>query len=128
MGDNNYPLNTMPYYGVQQPYMQQSVPNMNVYPSAQQAQTRGVLNVVRTVYSEPEARAAQIPTDGSTIFFLDQNNGRIYTKQFSFENGSFLFRVYTQQAEQSPIRYATIGDLEKLREELTAGKGKNNDE
>lgn len=125
MGENNYPFNiTAPYCSTQLPPMQQGAQNMNVYPTAQQMPAR----VVRAVYSEAEARAAQIPTDGSTIFFFDQSNGRIYTKQFSFENGSFLFRVYAQQAEQPPVQYATIGDLEKLREELSTGKGRKNDE
>lgn len=116
------------YYPTAAPYTANPAPQGNVYQPQAQALPQAASNAVRTVYSEAEARAAQIPTDGSTVVFIDQSNGRIYTKQFNFENGSFLFRVYAQQAEQPPVQYATIGDLERLREELTAGKGKNNDE
>lgn len=116
------------YYPNTQPYGQNYQPQGNVYAPVTQTPTQSVLNAVRSVYSEAEARAAQIPTDGSTIVFFDQSNGKIYTKQFSFENGSFLFATYTQQAEQAPVQYATLDDLEKLREELTRKKGKKDEE
>lgn len=106
------------YYPNQQGYTPNYQPQGNVYQQAPQMPTQAISNAVRTVYSEAEARAAQIPTDGSTIIFMDQSNGRIYTKQFSFENGSFLFGVFSQMAEQPPVQYATIDDLNKLREEL----------
>lgn len=115
-----------PYY--QQGYTPSYQPQGNVYQPNAQTPTQAILNAVRTVYSEAEARAAQIPTDGSTIIFMDQSNGRIYTKQFSFENGSFLFGVYSQMAEQPPVQYATLADLEKLREELTKKRSVKKDE
>lgn len=107
------------YYPAGAAYTPASQPQMNVYQNQPQAPAQAVSNGVRTVYSEAEARAAQIPTDGSTIFFQDQSNGKIYTKQFSFENGSFLFGVFSRQPEQVPVQYATMADLERLREELT---------
>lgn len=116
------------YYPNTQPYGQSYPAQGNVYAPVAQNPAQGVLNAVRSVYSEAEARAAQIPTDGSTIVFFDQSTGKIYTKQFSFENGSFLFATYTQQAEQAPVKYATLDDLEKLREELTRKKGKKDEE
>lgn len=107
------------YYPTTAPYTANPAPQGNVYQSQAQTLPQAISNAVRTVYSEAEARAAQIPTDGSTIFFQDQSNGKIYTKQFSFENGSFLFNVFSRQAEQAPVQYATMADLERLREELT---------
>ena len=105
------------------------MPQQNYYqPQVQVAQTPSV----RTVSGEAEARAAQIPTDGNPVFFLDQNGEVIYTKKFSFETGAFPFEVYKRtNPEQTPVvRYATIEDLENLKRELTAKKGvkKNDDE
>lgn len=125
----NYPA--YPYYSnapAQQGYAPSYQPQGNMYQQNSQMPVQASLNAVRTVYSEAEARAAQIPTDGSTIIFMDQSNGRIYTKQFSFENGSFLFGVYSQMAEQPPVQYATIDDLNRLREELTKKRGVKKDD
>lgn len=122
--------NGYPYYPGQptQSYTPAYQVQGNPYTPVSQNTGTAQFNAVRTVYSEAEARAAQIPTDGSTIFFIDQSNGRIYTKQFSFENGSFLFSTYTQMAEQPAVQYATIADLEKLREEILKKKGAKKDE
>lgn len=110
----NYPA--YPYY--QQGYTQPFPPQGNVYGGNPQNVATAQFNAVRTVYSEAEARAAQIPTDGSTVYFSDPANGCIYTKQFSFENGSFLFAVYRQAAEKPAVEYATKEDLRLLREEI----------
>lgn len=110
------------YYGQPaQGYMPSYQPQGNVYPPAQQTTATPQFNSARNVFSEAEARSAQIPTDGSTVFFADQSNGRIYTKQFSFDNGSFIFNIYQRVEEQTPVRYATIADLQALRDELTKG-------
>ena len=118
-------------YGGYQPqnYGTYMPPQQTYYqPQAQIAQTP----TIRTVYSEAEARAAQIPTDGNPVFFIDQGGEIIYTKKFSFETGAFPFEVYKRvNPEQVPaVRYATIEDLENLKRELTAKKGakKNDDE
>lgn len=87
---------------------------------------------VRTVSGEAEARAAQIPTDGNPVIFLDQGGEIIYTKKFSFETGAFPFEIYKRvdPAQAPAVRYATIEDLENLKRELTAKRGakKNDDE
>lgn len=102
------------------------------YPQVQAPVATTQTPAVRTVYSEAEARAAQIPTDGNPVFFLDQSGEVIYTKKFSFETGAFPFDVYKRvNPEQTPsVRYATLEDLENLKRELTAKKGakKNDDE
>lgn len=78
---------------------------------------------IRQVYSEAEARAAQIPTDGNPVFFIDQSGETIYMKRFSFETGAFPFEVYrrVQPQDSPPVRYATLEDLERLRAELMKG-------
>lgn len=75
---------------------------------------------IRQVYSEAEARAAQIPTDGNCVVFFDQSGDVIYTKRFSYETGAFPFEVYKRVALQNDRapRYATIEDLERLKMEL----------
>lgn len=118
MNNGNYPNGAQMYSGTQPLYNQPQ----NLYPPVQQMPPQAAQGVVRGVYSEAEARAAHIPTDGSTIIFIDQSNGQIYTKQFSFENGSFIFRAYEHRKEVAPVQYATMADLEKLRAELT-GRG-----
>lgn len=78
---------------------------------------------VRTVYSEAEARSAQIPIDGSTVIFNDTQNGRIYTKRFDYTNGSFPFEVYrreVEQAQQSAPEYVTLSQFEARIAELEA--------
>jgi len=110
--------NSNAYYPTTPGYMPSYQPQGNMYPPAPQTPPTAQFNAVRTVYSEAEARAAQIPTDGSTVYFADPANGCIYTKQFSFENGSFLFGIYRQSAEKPPVEYATKEDLRLLREEI----------
>lgn len=116
--------NGNPYYPNNPGYMPNYQPQGNVYTPTPQTAPTAQFNAVRTVYSEAEARAAQIPTDGSTVYFADPANGCIYTKQFSFENGSFLFGVYRQAAEKPAVEYATKDDLRKLRDEFMK-KGDN---
>ena len=111
----NYPQNSYPYvqsyqttgYGMQPPQtaiMPQQAP---------QAQ-------IRTVYSEAEARAAQIPIDGSTCVFVDANNGRIYTKRFDYNNGSFPFDIFqrVQPSEQPTEQYVTLEQFQAWKSEI----------
>lgn len=92
-----------------------------------QPQVQAPVNVpqtqVRTVYSEAEARSAQIPIDGSTVVFTDAQNGRIYTKRFDYTNGSFPFETYQRVAEQTPQtapEYVTLSQFESRIAEIEA--------
>ncbi len=105
------------YYPTSAPYAANPQQQANIYQPQPQTPPQAIPSAVRTVYSEAEARAAQIPTDGSTVVFIDQTSGALYTKQFSFETGSFPFFVYARQT-QAPTQYATLEDLERLRREL----------
>ncbi len=87
----------------------------NIAPAQPVGQQQGFL--CRPVTSKAEAIAAQIPFDGSTSYFVDTSNGNIYAKTFSFQDGSAPIVTYVRETEQT-IQYATIDDLNALREEL----------
>lgn len=72
----------------------------------------------RPVTSRAEAEVAQIPFDGSTTYFVDTANGKIYAKAFNFANGTAPLVTYIQEAAVPAPKFATVEDLQKLREEL----------
>ena len=76
---------------------------------------------VRLVTTREEVVSAQIPFDGSTSYFVDTSNGKIYSKTFDFSTGSAPIVTYVREQE-SKVQYATIDDLNALREELKAAK------
>ncbi len=124
----------------QSPYIQSYQPpayGMPVQPQAQQQPASQPTPAIRTVYSEAEARAAQIPIDGSTYIFLDTTNNRIYTKRFDYSNGSFPLAIYQQvQPSAAPEgQYVTMEQFQAWRAEIESmipkqssrGGTKNND-
>lgn len=78
--------------------------------------------VCRPVTSKAEAEVFQIPFDGSTTYFVDTSNGNIYSKAFDFQTGTAPVSTYVKETVPL-VQYATIDDLNALREELTK-KGK----
>lgn len=74
------------------------------------------------VTSRAEVDAFQIPFDGSTTYFADTSNGKIYAKTFNFANGTAPVVTYIQENAVSVPQYATMDDLNALREELTRPK------
>lgn len=113
----NYGTYFDPKFAPQSGYYPQSysVPYQPISPQQQPSASQ-----IRQVYSEAEARAAQIPTDGNPVFFIEQGGEVIYAKRFSYETGAFPFEVYKRVNQQNTAapRYATIEDLERLRMEL----------
>lgn len=71
------------------------------------------------VTSQTQADTFQIPFDGSTTYFVDTSNGKIYSKTFDFNTGSAPLVTYIRESAEPVIRYATIEELNALREELT---------
>jgi hypothetical protein len=100
-------------------------PPQNVAPAQPVGQTQGFL--CRPVTSKAEAIAAQIPFDGSTSYFVDTSNGNIYAKTFSFQDGTAPIVTYVREAEHT-VQYATIDDLNALREELRPRKAAKKDD
>jgi len=75
--------------------------------------------IMRPVTSRAEAVASQIQFDGSTSYFINTSNNEIYSKTFNFSDGTAPLVTYVREAEATPtVRYATIDDLNTLREEL----------
>lgn len=103
----------------QNSYYYQQTPMQNYYHQLQQQQT-GLKG--RPVSSFEEARAITIDFDGSTFFFPDTANKRIYTKQINLDGTSSLL-VY--ELRESPIEqnngqtsYVTRDEFEKAILEL----------
>lgn len=89
------------------PQMPQAVPQLQGYPC-------------RPVTSREEVVAAQIPFDGSTSYFVDTANGKIYAKTFNFQDGTAPVVTYVREQVPPAVQYATVDDLKALREELMA--------
>ena len=72
----------------------------------------------RPVTSREEAVSAQIPFDGSTTFFVDTANGKIYAKTFNFNDGTAPLVSYVRETVAAPPQYAQVDAVETLRAEL----------
>lgn len=109
------PMYQQPYGGYQTMYQPQQT---------QQQTVQGQL--MKYVTSRAEAEVSQIPLDGSTAYFLDTGNGKIYGKALR-PDGTAPLVVYSREAEQEqqPVQYVTqeqfdalSGALAKLKKEV----------
>ena len=106
-------------------YYQQPTQTQTAYNSTAQFQMMAQGLKGRPVSSFEEARAMTIDFDGSTFFFPDLANKRIYTKQINMDGTASLF-VY--ELREQPIEttisnsanYVTREEFEKVIEELRA--------
>ena len=106
-------MNFSPYqYGYNPSYMAQqqytpNVPNANTF-------------VCRPVTSRLEAEAVQVDFMSAGTVMPDLAHGCVYIKRFNPNTGSSDFLVFTAQQVQEPaqVQYATIQDLNALRDEL----------
>ena len=114
-GWNGYnPTNTfMPQMPVQAP--------QNISPVQAANNPIPVLRCI-PVTSRAEVDGFQIPFDGSTTYFADTSNGKIYTKTFNFNNGTAPIVTYIRESDVPVPQYATIEDLDSLREEILGKK------
>lgn len=71
----------------------------------------------RPVASKTEAEAFQIPFDGSTTYFVDTSNGKLYAKTFDFNTGSAPIVTFVRE-QAVAVQYATLDDLNALKMEL----------
>lgn len=76
----------------------------------------------RPVTSRAEAEVFQIPFDGSTTYFVDTANGKIYAKTFNFNNGTAPLVTYIREEEAPTQQYVTTEIFEALRGEMDAIK------
>ena len=104
------PMNTfMPQMPVQAP---QSVPSPQTMNNSAPS-----LRCI-PVTSQSQADTFQIPFDGSTTYFVDTSNGKIYAKTFDFNTGAAPLVTYVRETVVPVPQYATIDDLNALRDEL----------
>ena len=114
---NNYYYPSTPTAAYQQPQTNAVPPVMQYAPIPQGLKGR-------PVSSFEEARAMTIDFDGSTFFFPDLANKRIYTKQINMDGTASLF-VY--ELREKPVETAvptgdfiTREEFEKVIQELRA--------
>lgn len=104
------------------------IPNYNMY--SQQQQRLNYLesqqNILRgrPVASLEEVRAIPIDFDGTTFYFPDVSNNRIYTKQIGL-NGQAIFRMYQltelpTTTTASAQEYVSKEEFNKAINELSA--------
>lgn len=72
------------------------------------------------VTSKAEAEVCQIPFDGTTTYFVDTANGKIYAKTFNANTGAAPLVTFSRDAEVvvQPPQYVTMEDFNALKEEI----------
>lgn len=114
---------TYPNYGNFNP-TPSFIPQNYANPAPVQAQTptSGVTSpsgfACRPVTSKAEAEVFQIPFDGSTTYFVDTANGKIYSKTFNFNDGTAPLVTYVRESVVPPPQYAPLDAMEALRGEI----------
>lgn len=76
----------------------------------------------RPVTSRAEAEVFQIPFDGSTTYFVDTANGKIYSKTFNFGDGTAPLVTYIRESATPPVQYAPVDALDELRTDIDSLK------
>ena len=76
----------------------------------------------RPVTSKAEAEVFQIPFDGSTTYFVDTANGKIYSKTFNFNDGTAPLVTYVRESVVPPPQYAPLDAMDSLRGEIESLK------
>lgn len=113
------------------------MPQMPVQASQGVPQTQTVNNPpavfnCRPVTSKEEAQAVQVDFFGPGTLMPDLGHGVVYLKRFNQNTGACDIFEFTAQQTKEPetVRYATIEDLNALRDELMSSRkvGKSNDE
>ena len=72
------------------------------------------------VTSREAAEVYQIPFDGSTTYFVDTANGKIYAKTFNAMNGTAPLVTFSRDAEViAPLpQYVTVEEFNTLKDEI----------
>lgn len=93
----------------------------NGYATTQQNTMQQSQQIARLSYVTciDEAKAAQIPLDGSITVFVNVQNGEIYTKQLD-NNGLADLKLYRriQNIAQQNVQYVPIQDFNALTEKV----------
>lgn len=111
-----------PYQGQQSYFQPQAANYPTQTPQLPQMPQNGLGGYVcRPVTSREEALGVQVDFFGPGALMPDLSRGVIYLKRFNPQTGGCDLIVFTaeQPKQEEPIQYATMEDLNKLREELT---------
>lgn len=77
---------------------------------------------MRPVTSREAVVVAEIPFDGSMSWFYDTASDKVYSKAYDFNTGSAPVVSWVREQPAPVVRYATLEDLQALRNELMSGK------
>lgn len=125
MAYNNY------QYPMYSPGYMQMAPQVPLQaPQAAQMSGQGLSTASRMVSNRDEANAIPADFSGSLMVFPDVKNNRVYIKRWNFQTGAadFLeFAPVLPEAKDSP-KYATVEELNALREEFRKAVSHNADE
>lgn len=120
----------MPFqYVPQTPYYQQMFPQQNVQQMPQMQPTQmpnGGLQG-RIVTSKEEALGVPADFSGQPVILPDFGHGIIYVKVFNPNTGSADIREFKTEAPQQVPVYATLEQLNALRDEIASLKAFNFD-
>lgn len=111
----------MPYqYLPQNPYYPQMLQNPQQLPQMMPTQMSGTNNGLqgRIVTSKEEALGVPADFSGQPVILPDFGHGVIYVKVFNPSTGSADIREYKAEVPQTRPVYATIDQLNALREEI----------
>lgn len=121
-------------YTAYSPYMPAFNPQAPVYPPVQQnapqSAQQGLSAASRAVSSKEEAIGVAADFSGAVMVFPDVAHNRVYVKRWNYQTGAADFFEYVPAGEEKPVvQYATIDDLNALREEFMKMRkaGKKND-
>lgn len=89
-------------------------------PMQQMAPQQGF--AMRPVTSREAVVVAEIPFDGSTSWFYDTASDKVYSKTYDFNTGSAPVITWIREQPAPVVRFATVEDLQKLRDELMNAK------
>ncbi len=120
----------MPFqYVPQTPYYQQMFPQQNVQQIPQMQPTQMPNNGLqgRIVTSKEEALGVPADFSGQPVILPDFGHGIIYVKVFNPNTGSADIREFKSDAPQQTPVYATIDQLNALRDEIASLKAFNFD-
>lgn len=72
------------------------------------------------VTSREAAEVFQVPFDGSTTYFVDTANGKIYAKAFNISNGTAPLVTYSRDAETVSVtpEYATVAVVDEIKQSI----------
>lgn len=121
MAWNNY----NPYFNPTQTYMpQMPVQAPQNVPQQQMGNQSQPMFNCRPVTSREEAQAVQVDFFGPGTLMPDLGHGVVYLKRFNQQTGACdIFEFTAKQPKEEPVvQYATIDDLNALRDELLGSR------